>query len=67
MSKIHSCWVAVACRSALMNGTAKYSTETSIETSSRGSARTASAIHSLRPAVGASDVVMSSPQYLRMT
>ena len=35
-----------------MNGTAKYSTDTSIETSSSGSTSTPSAIHSLRPALG---------------
>ncbi len=35
-----------------MNGTAKYSTDTSIETSSSGRASTPSAIHSRRPAPG---------------
>ena len=35
-----------------MNGTAKYSTETSIDTSSSGSSRTPSAIHSLRAGAG---------------
>ena len=49
-SKIQSCWVADGARSRLMNGTAKYSTETSIDTSSRGSASTANPIRSRRPA-----------------
>jgi hypothetical protein len=42
-----------------MNGTAKYSTEISIETSSSGSASTPSAIHSFRPA--RSVVLMTTP------
>jgi hypothetical protein len=39
-----------------MNGTAKYSTETSIDTSSSGSASTARAAHSRRPARGVADI-----------
>ncbi|WP_381568566.1 hypothetical protein [Streptomyces eurythermus] len=50
MSKIHSCWVPVGRRSALIAGVAKYSTETSMETSSSGSISTPSAVHSRRPA-----------------
>ncbi len=44
-----------------MNGTAKYRTETSIETSSSGSASTPRAIHSFRPARApvSSDVLMA--------
>ncbi|CAM5678782.1 hypothetical protein STENM223S_00140 [Streptomyces tendae] len=52
MSKIHSCWVPLGSRSALIEGIAKYRTETSIETSRSGSIRTASAVHSRRPARG---------------
>ena len=51
MSKIHSIWVAVGSSAAAMFGTAKKSTETSMETRSRGRQRTASAVHSRRPAV----------------
>ena len=51
MSKIHSCCVLLGSRSRLMNGTAKYSTETSIDTSSSGSSRTASPVHSRAPAL----------------
>ncbi|GAA0314085.1 hypothetical protein GCM10010151_00220 [Actinoallomurus spadix] len=36
-----------------MNGTAKYSTETSMDTRRRGSRSTQSAIHSRRPALAA--------------
>ncbi|GAA3067614.1 hypothetical protein GCM10010448_58780 [Streptomyces glomeratus] len=50
MSKIHSCWVLLGSRSALIAGIAKYRTETSIETSSSGSIRTPRAVHSRRPA-----------------
>ncbi|GGW19736.1 hypothetical protein GCM10010501_58920 [Streptomyces libani subsp. rufus] len=50
MSKIHSCWVPLGWRSALIAGVAKYRTETSIETSSSGSISTPSAVHSRRPA-----------------
>ncbi|GED84574.1 hypothetical protein TNCT6_16590 [Streptomyces sp. 6-11-2] len=52
MSKIHSCWVPLGSRSALIAGMAKYRTETSIETSSSGSISTPRAVHSRRPARG---------------
>ncbi|GAA3359079.1 hypothetical protein GCM10017744_036280 [Streptomyces antimycoticus] len=52
MSKIHSCWVELGCSSRLMAGTAKYSTDTSMETRRSGSIRTTKAVHSVRPARG---------------
>src|SRR4051794_19244160 len=51
MSMIHSCSVALGCRSPLMAGRAKYRTSVSIEMSSVGSSRTARPTHSRRPAL----------------
>src|SRR6266487_4069647 len=50
MSVIHSCWVLLACRSALSRGSASSSTKTSREISRVGRASTASPIHSRLPA-----------------
>lgn len=46
MSLIHSCWALLAWRSSVIFGKASKSTKMSIETSSVGSARTASPAHS---------------------
>jgi hypothetical protein len=60
-SKIQSCWVAEARRSRLIPGTAKYRIDTSIDTSSSGSASTPSATHSRRPAFAPRVSFMSTP------
>ena len=50
MSMIHSSCAELGCRSSLSAGTARYRTVRSMEMSMQGSARTASPIHSRRPA-----------------
>src|SRR5215475_9081241 len=59
MSTIHSCSTPLGARAAVRCGTARYSTEKSIVTRNVGTASTASASHSFRPALGpVSAVVM---------
>src|SRR5664279_720001 len=51
MSIIHSSWVPVGFRDAEIDGSAKLSTVASTATSSTGSIKTASAVHSRAPAL----------------
>lgn len=51
MSMIHSNWLLLGSRSALIQGTAMNSTERSMDTSRAGAVRTARPIHSVRPAL----------------
>src|SRR5262249_51310813 len=61
MSPTQSSWVPPGCRPTVSDGTARWSTLKSVEYSRHGSAITASAIHSRRPALAVGALVVFMP------